>query len=74
MRHLLCILILAALRVAPLVAEEAAADPATDGPPRVEIVTSKGAIVVEVYPDKAPKTVEAFLGNVESHVEIRASK
>jgi cyclophilin family peptidyl-prolyl cis-trans isomerase len=29
--------------------------------PRVKLVTSAGEIVVEVYPDKAPKTVENFL-------------
>lgn len=29
--------------------------------PRVKFVTSQGEFVVEVYPDKAPKTVENFL-------------
>ncbi len=29
--------------------------------PRVEFKTSAGAFVIEVYPDKAPKTVENFL-------------
>ncbi len=29
--------------------------------PRVKLATSAGEIVVEVYPDKAPKTVENFL-------------
>jgi len=29
--------------------------------PRVEFKTSMGTIVVELYPDKAPKTVESFL-------------
>ncbi len=29
--------------------------------PRVKLVTSAGDIVIEVYPDKAPKTVENFL-------------
>jgi peptidyl-prolyl cis-trans isomerase A (cyclophilin A)/peptidyl-prolyl cis-trans isomerase B (cyclophilin B) len=29
--------------------------------PQVEVATSMGAIVVELYPDKAPKTVENFL-------------
>jgi peptidyl-prolyl cis-trans isomerase A (cyclophilin A) len=35
------------------------------GPPRVKFVTSEGAFVVEVYPDKAPKTVENFLRYVQ---------
>lgn len=30
-------------------------------PPRVKLTTSQGDIVVELYPDKAPKTVENFL-------------
>lgn len=34
--------------------------------PRVALETSKGRIVIELYPDKAPKTVENFLGYVES--------
>ena len=34
--------------------------------PRVVLETSKGTIVVEVYPDKTPKTVENFLAYVES--------
>lgn len=34
--------------------------------PRVTLETSNGKIVVELYPDKAPKTVENFLGYVES--------
>jgi peptidyl-prolyl cis-trans isomerase A (cyclophilin A) len=33
--------------------------------PKVKIVTSMGDIVVEVYPDKAPKTVENFLQYVK---------
>lgn len=35
-------------------------------PPRVALETTMGRIVVELYPDKAPKTVESFLGYVES--------
>ncbi len=33
--------------------------------PQVKLVTSMGEIVVEVYPDKAPKTVENFLQYVK---------
>ncbi|MGD9535701.1 MAG: peptidylprolyl isomerase [Alphaproteobacteria bacterium] len=32
--------------------------------PRVKLVTNYGTIVVELYPEKAPKTVENFLGYV----------
>lgn len=35
------------------------------GAPRVKFVTSEGNFVVEVYPDKAPKTVENFLQYVK---------
>jgi cyclophilin family peptidyl-prolyl cis-trans isomerase len=34
--------------------------------PRVQVETNKGVIVVELYPDKAPKTVENFLGYVKT--------
>ena len=34
--------------------------------PQVEIRTSLGAVTVELYPDKAPKTVENFLQYVKS--------
>jgi peptidyl-prolyl cis-trans isomerase A (cyclophilin A) len=33
--------------------------------PKVKFVTSEGDFVVEVYPDKAPKTVENFLQYVK---------
>lgn len=33
--------------------------------PRVALETSKGKIVLELYPDRAPKTVENFLAYVE---------
>jgi len=43
----------------------ALADPAGSkaaaSPPRVTLSTSKGEIVVELYPDKAPATVKSFL-------------
>ena len=29
--------------------------------PRVKLTTSKGEVVIELYPDKAPKTVDNFL-------------
>ncbi|HPR43496.1 MAG: peptidylprolyl isomerase [Burkholderiaceae bacterium] len=35
------------------------------GAPRVKFVTSEGDFVIEVYPDKAPKTVENFLQYVK---------
>ena len=34
--------------------------------PRVEMKTSQGDIVLELYPDKAPKTVENFLAYAKS--------
>lgn len=36
------------------------------GNPHVEIKTSQGTILLELYPDKAPKTVENFLTYVKS--------
>ena len=44
----------------------ALADPAASkaAPPRVTLATSKGEIVVELYPDKAPQTVKSFLAYV----------
>jgi cyclophilin family peptidyl-prolyl cis-trans isomerase len=35
--------------------------------PRVSIKTSQGTIVVELYPDKAPQTVQNFLTYVKAH-------
>ena len=52
-------LVLAALS---LVASQALAQTAS---PRVKFATSAGDFVVEVYPDKAPKTVENFLQYVK---------
>jgi cyclophilin family peptidyl-prolyl cis-trans isomerase len=49
---------------APAAAQPAPA-PAPDYP-RVTLETSKGKIVVELFTDKAPKTVENFLGYVKS--------
>jgi len=34
--------------------------------PKVQLVTSLGDITIELYPDKAPKSVENFLGYVKS--------
>jgi len=39
---------------------------AADKAPRVKFTTSMGDFVVEVYPDKAPKTVENFLTYVKA--------
>ena len=41
-------------------------DPNTPYHPQVSIMTSKGEIVVELRPEKAPKTVENFLEYVNS--------
>src|SRR5512141_2091031 len=38
-----------------------AAVAAEDAPPKVKFATTAGEFVLEVYPDKAPKTVENFL-------------
>lgn len=38
--------------------------PAAAVPPRVALQTSMGRIVIELYPEKAPKTVENFLSYV----------
>ena len=45
----------------------AAAAPSTAAHPRVTLETTKGKIVIELYPDKAPKTVANFLDYVKSH-------
>jgi cyclophilin family peptidyl-prolyl cis-trans isomerase len=43
----------------------AAACPALAADPRVELKTNRGVIVLELYPDKAPKTVANFLQYVK---------
>jgi peptidyl-prolyl cis-trans isomerase A (cyclophilin A) len=43
----------------------ATALPAHAADPRVKFVTSEGDFVIELYPDKAPKTVENFLQYVK---------
>ena len=46
---------------APAASTDAAATPAAAPAPKVRFTTSKGVFVIEVYPDKAPKSVENFL-------------
>jgi peptidyl-prolyl cis-trans isomerase A (cyclophilin A) len=55
--------LIGAMLVALSAVEEGAAAAAN---PQVEIKTSLGAIVIELYPEKAPKTVENFLQYVRS--------
>ena len=55
----------AALSALALVALSATAY-ASEASPQVKFETSVGSFVVEVYPDKAPKTVENFLQYVKS--------
>ena len=59
-RLLLCVLGLIIV-AAPVVAEE---KKAVD--PQVELDTSKGKIVLALYPQKAPETVKNFLGYVDA--------
>jgi peptidyl-prolyl cis-trans isomerase A (cyclophilin A) len=44
---------------------QAAAPAASPAAPKVKLATSMGDIVIELYPDKAPKTVENFLQYVK---------
>jgi cyclophilin family peptidyl-prolyl cis-trans isomerase len=39
---------------------------AADGNPKVEMMTSKGKIIIELYPEKAPETVKNFLTYVDA--------
>jgi cyclophilin family peptidyl-prolyl cis-trans isomerase len=59
LRRLLAVLALAALVVPGVRAAE-------DAAPRVELRTSVGPIVVELWPEEAPETVENFLGYVRT--------
>ncbi len=62
---------LGALLTAPVLAllitlvSSASAGAQTDAAPRVKFTTSLGEFVVEVFPDKAPKTVANFLNYVQ---------
>jgi peptidyl-prolyl cis-trans isomerase A (cyclophilin A) len=58
-------LILLAQAAISFVALPVHAQAATAAAPRVKLVTSMGDIMVELYPDKAPKTVENFLQYVK---------
>ncbi len=44
----------------------AAAAPAAKAHPKVTLDTTKGKIVIELYPDKSPKTVDNFLTYVKA--------
>ncbi|HVP39603.1 MAG TPA: peptidylprolyl isomerase [Candidatus Saccharimonadales bacterium] len=46
---------------APAAAPAATGAPAAAGPPRIKVETSLGTMVFELWPDKAPKTVDNFL-------------
>jgi len=68
-RRLLCLLALC-LGLFSMQASQAQDTPKTAGVPQVKFVTNMGEFVVEVYPDKAPKTVENFLQYVrDKHYE-----
>jgi len=53
------------LRILLLALALIAASPALAADPRVELKTNRGTIVLELYPDKAPKTVANFLQYVK---------
>jgi len=68
-RRLLCLLALC-LGLFSMQASQAQDAPKNAGVPQVKFVTNMGEFVVEVYPDKAPKTVENFLQYVrDKHYE-----
>jgi cyclophilin family peptidyl-prolyl cis-trans isomerase len=60
------ILALATAGAAPAAAPGGAAQPAVNHP-HVTLETSMGNIVLELYPDKAPKSVANFLAYVKAH-------
>ena len=53
------------LLLAAMAAQPTAATAKPAAAPRVTLTTSKGDIVVELYPDKAPQTVKSFLAYVQ---------
>lgn len=70
---LLLVTLLAVLAALPGIAQEGAAESTSEATPagnprvtRVVLETSKGTLVLKLFPDKAPKTVENFLAYVES--------
>ena len=54
-------------RLAPLLLAVLLAPAALAANPKVELKTTLGAIVIELYPENAPKTVENFLQYVKDH-------
>lgn len=55
----------AALTAAFVIASACATQASAQAAPKVKFITSQGDFVVEVYPDKAPKTVANFLQYVK---------
>ena len=56
---LVCLTVLALFALTPFALAEAAN-------PRVQVETNQGKITIELYPEKAPKTVESFLQYVNN--------
>ena len=54
------------LLIGTFIVAAAAAGPKAKAAPRVAFETSMGAFTVELYPDKAPKTVQNFLEYVKA--------
>jgi peptidyl-prolyl cis-trans isomerase A (cyclophilin A) len=61
----LATLLLCLLLAPPLIAQDAAPDAATNGAPRVRVLTNAGNFVIELDKARAPLTVEAFLKYVK---------